>query len=266
MSHVSTDRCLLLTFDERYALPGLVAMHSALSYSPASVGVTVASVGLSSTTIDRLRSAAQSHGRVLSVVEVEGLVDSLPTGLPRFSPAAWARIYIDRIIGPATGRIVYLDADTYCRAPIHELFEMDLDGLPLAAVPDPWEPTHEARGEAFWTAAATRPASGYFNSGVMVVDRSAWVAGDVTGMALGVIADAQVPTRSVDQDVLNAVLSDRWTPLDTAWNTPGNETESIDNARIVHFVGERKPWHPERGGGPFVDEYLIEAKAAGWDA
>jgi lipopolysaccharide biosynthesis glycosyltransferase len=263
---VPADQRLLLTFDENYALPGLVALHTALMHTPPTVHVTVASVGLSEETIRRARRAVEGHVREFTVVEVERLVNALPTGLPRFSPAAWARIFIDRIISEETERIIYLDADTYCRRSIHELFEVDLASMALGAVLDPLEPTHEVRGADYWTAASTRPSSGYFNSGVMVIDRSSWVARDVTGEALRVISERRVPTRSVDQDVLNAVLCDQWVPLRSVWNTVGITNESLSDAAIVHFMGDHKPWLADAGGGLFAEEYRREAAGLGWSA
>jgi lipopolysaccharide biosynthesis glycosyltransferase len=254
---------VLFAFDETYAPPGLVAMHTAMIQSPATVDVTVASVGLSSETTGRIRKEAECHARDVSIVEAEELVDALPSGLPRFSPAAWARVFIDRIIPEDTDRVVYLDADTFCRRPIHELFEIDLGPSPLAAVPDPIEPTHELRGAEYWRAAATRPSSGYFNSGVMVVDRSAWVERDVTGRALRMIATRRVPTRSVDQDILNAVLWEQWLPLPSIWNTLGSASGAYRDARIVHFMGDHKPWRGSDGGGPFVEEYRREVAGVG---
>jgi lipopolysaccharide biosynthesis glycosyltransferase len=265
MSGVPTDQSLLFAFDENYARPALVALGTALSHSPSSVKVSVASVGLTPDTVGRLHRAASTYDRELTIVEVEDLVDSLPTGLRRFSPAAWARIFVDRVTPATTDRIVYLDADTYCRRAIRQLFEIDLAGAPLAAVPDLWEPTHELRGADFWTAASTRPTAGYFNSGVMVIDRSSWVAHDVTAKALRVISERRVPTRSVDQDILNAVLEDQWVPLPSTWNTVGT-VDTPDDARIVHFIGDRKPWHSEHLGGRFEVEYRREAARLGWTA
>lgn len=258
------EKRLLFAFDETYANPGLVAIETALLQSPSSVDVTVASVGLTPATIRRLRRTIERHQRALSLVEVSDLVRSLPLGLPRFSPAAWARLFIDRVIPPTADRVVYLDADTYCRRPIHELFELDLGDVPVAAVPDPIEPTHELRGAEFWQAASTRPSSDYFNSGVMVVDRSTWVARGVTVAALRMIAEDGVPTRSVDQDILNAVLADEWLSLPAVWNTLGSAVDMKEIARIIHFVGDRKPWHAETGGGWFEEEYRRCAASLGW--
>lgn len=243
-----------------------MALDTALTHAPASVTVTVASVGLTGGAVERFRRVVREHGRDLSVVEVGHMVDAMPSGLRRFSPAAWARIFADRITPADTDRIIYLDADTYCRRPIRELFEIDLDGAPLAAVPDPLEPTHELRGAEFWTAASTRPSSQYFNSGVLVIDRAAWVAHDVTGKALQVIDERRVPTRSVDQDVLNAVLVDQWVPLPSVWNTIGTVRDAPSEARIVHFIGDIKPWHSESGGSAFEQEYRREAARLGLTA
>lgn len=260
-----SERCLFLAFDERYSLPGSVALRTALRFAPADIGAVVASVGLSTDSQHRIRAIGQEAGRPVSVVDASHLVDGLPNGLARFSAAAWARVFLEDIVPPGISRVVYVDADTYCRRPIDELFDLELNGLPLGAVPDAWEPTHHLRGTAFWKAAKSPPFAGYFNSGVMVVDVGAWRESGVRQRTIDVIEAGDVPTRSVDQDALNAVLWSEWLPLDSRWNTHGAAI-GLDpsDATIVHFVGDEKPWNSETLVSDFMTEYLAEAQSVGW--
>ena len=88
----------------------------------------------------------------------------------------------------------------------------------------------------------------YLQSGVMVFD---WQA----TLELGILAEArrfitQNPERCVeapDQDALNAVLQDRWTPLDPRWNMHESYLQyaSSHTAFIEHYTSS-KPWSRKR--------------------
>ena len=87
---------------------------------------------------------------------------------------------------------------------------------------------------------------------------------EVTDKAVRVIGERRVPTRSVDQDILNAVLEGQWVPLPSIWNTAGIGVDAPEDARIVHFIGDHKPWHSENLGGRFEVEYRHTAARLGW--
>ena len=104
----------------------------------------------------------------------------------------------------------------------------------------------------------------YFNSGVMVIDMQSWRELEVGKQVMDLLV-GDLPTRSVDQDALNAVLWDRFVPLEPEWNAAGRWVSTdAGKARIVHFVGDEKPW---RVGSPvslFQREYVRLAKEVGW--
>lgn len=264
-SLTTVTRRLLFTFDDNYLLPAQVGISSALDHSPEDVGVLVGSVGLSAASRSALEQLTRQRGREFEVVEVSDLVDGLPAGLERFTAAAWARAFLDRFVPDDVGRVVYLDADTYVRASLEPLFDLDLKGLPLAASPDPWEPHHQARGSEFWAATGSAPSAVYFNTGVMVIDPAQWRSLGVSTRVQELVTDPDFPTRSVDQDALNALLWDRCIPLEREWNFAGRWV-SIDagKARIVHFVGDAKPWNVRTPVSLFQREYEALARSIGW--
>ena len=258
-------RCLLFAFDENYLWPGLVALDSAMRHSPTDVDVLVASIGLAPESASRIQATCAAHRRRVDIIEAAELVEGLPAGLPRFSPAAWTRVFLELIVPANVDRVVYLDGDNYTRRSLSALFDMDLSESVLAAVPDPWEPHHQARGPEFWRAAGSVPSSAYFNSGVMVVDMNAWRMKAVTPRVMETLTEGAVPTRSVDQDALNAVLWRDWIPLDREWNLPGSSRRpDAARARVVHFIGDSKPWSVRSRVGPFQREYRMAAKRVGW--
>jgi lipopolysaccharide biosynthesis glycosyltransferase len=47
-----------------------------------------------------------------------------------------------------------------------------------------------------------------------------------------------------DQDVLCCYAAGRAVPLDPRWNVFPNREAVPDDARLVHYAGGAKPWHP----------------------
>ena len=125
------------------------------------------------------------------------------------------------------------------RSSLAPLLDVDLAGLPLAAAPDPWEPHHQARGREFWEATGSAPSAVYFNSGVMVIDPAAWRALEISKQVQALVADPGFPTRSVGV------------------NRRGR-------ARIVHFVGDAKPWNVRTPVSLFQRDYEALARSIGW--
>src|SRR5690606_9658939 len=54
----------------------------------------------------------------------------------RLSNIVYARLMIDRLVGPDVERVLYLDCDMLVRDNIEKLFDIDMEGKPIAAVRD----------------------------------------------------------------------------------------------------------------------------------
>jgi lipopolysaccharide biosynthesis glycosyltransferase len=121
-------------------------------------------------------------------------------------------------------------------------------GHPLGAVPDYYE-AQECRRLCL------APESGYFNSGVLLMDLESLRQVNLLENAL--IFMGSHPERLVyaDQDVLNHQYQGNWLRLDQRWNY--QTMSSLDDhffrpdavgkvkPSIIHFVGpaHSKPWH-----------------------
>ncbi len=183
---------------------------------------------------------------------------------------------------PDVDRILYLDVDIVVDRGLEALFDTDLRGHAVAAVPD-WAmlvgsrtwPTfripYGGRRLTFDTYAlevldldcAAGPV--YFNTGVLVIDLAAWRRDDLVARTLALL-DARCGLYFTDQDALNAVLRGAFVALDMRWNAhaacmrpaaprgwfptrTGRDWSVIgrvwhDEAWIVHFAGPNKPWVP----------------------
>ena len=110
----------------------------------------------------------------------------------------------------------------------------------------------------------------YFNAGATLVNRTRRRRLNVPARASEYFHRMSGRTDFLHQEALNAVLWDKWLPLDQRWNCVASLTGraygphkrfSSGPPGIVHFAGCFKPWRM-RIGGPFAalyDEYLARS-------
>lgn len=256
---------LLFAFDDGFVDPGLVAMTTAVAHLSSPMPVFVLAVDVTPTSVGRIHASLGGHD--VHVLEVGERLRGLPVPTGRLSLASWARLLAGSALPEDVERIVYLDADLLVRGSIDELVSVDLGSAIVCACPDYWGQFHAQRDPVFGSISSAPPAGGYFNSGVMVVDLAAWRAEAVEERAFAAVDRAAGELVNADQDALNAVLWDRWTPLDwLRWNYPGTRVGPLTgNAAIVHFFGEHKPWLRASPVAAFQREYEAAAATIGWD-
>ncbi|GAB3930534.1 hypothetical protein GCM10029976_032640 [Kribbella albertanoniae] len=169
-------------------------------------------------------------------------------------------------------RCVYLDSDLIIRDVLHELTALDLGNLLLAAVRDPYNPI--LLGSEVWPGMRSfglTEQTQYFNAGVMVMNLERMRSADLFATSQRLIKERYRDLIWHDQDILNALFSERWLPLDPCWNafpfsvlhrlhrsyasehlTSLRDLCDIERrARILHYA-VKKPW---RDGFPDSEVY-----------
>jgi lipopolysaccharide biosynthesis glycosyltransferase/glycosyltransferase involved in cell wall biosynthesis len=220
-------------------------------------------LGLSRASQDLLAAAAS--GTKIRFLQVE-LPATLMLEHDRLPPVTNIRLILPDALA-STQRVIYLDADIVVRTDIAELFDLPLEGAPLAAARDEcisqlnaanW-PSHSDAiqgdsGRYFRTMLELAPGQldHYFNAGVLIMDLEKLRAENFVAHAC---AFAERKNRSLvfrDQDILNHVLQGRCKELEPRWNALsryGAGPSDDRNAAIVHFSGLERPWvAPETAG------------------
>jgi lipopolysaccharide biosynthesis glycosyltransferase len=266
MGSAVTRPAIAFGVDERYLPPLLVTLTSLAS---GGVNGDVATVHVLHTDL-----GPEASARLLALGDALDLHIELvlaQRGSDRFpitdwiSEAAYLRLQIPDAI-PHHDRILYLDCDLVAVGPLHELLDLEPTGV-LAAVQDPTNPTF-GEGDAVpgFAELGLSPDAPYFNSGVMVIDRRAWIDTGLTDRCVRRLLDQPHHIKYWDQDALNIELADGgWDPIDPTFNAvvvsayaeaaersgdpqriaavkAGAEAES--RASILHFAGPFKPWNP----------------------
>lgn len=184
------------------------------------------------------------------------------------STAAYLRISIPDLLDSSVKRAIYLDCDTIVLRDITELWEADMEGLPLAAV-------ENISSKAYITSGL--PQSDYFNSGVLLMDLDIWRKEKVAESVRAFIREHPEKIQYHDQCALNGVIAGRWKRLPLSWNHQSGiyknrkqlETFAPDillaarlSPAIVHFVGSEKPWN-DICLHPFTHRYQEYAQQTG---
>lgn len=161
----------------------------------------------------------------------------------RLSNIVYARLVIDRFVGPDVSRILYLDCDILVRDDIATLFNWDLEGRPIGAVRDTIGAWLVAGRDVRGNRDIFDVASAYFNAGIVLIEIEGWRQADIVGRMEQAHADGVMQRIYYDQDLLNLVFKNNWAQLPWRWNTidPRPPHEGLDPA-ILHYTGKTKPW------------------------
>lgn len=162
----------------------------------------------------------------------------------RLTHTIYARLMFDHFLPSEISRLIYLDCDTYVRAPLEQLAELDMQGKALAAVEDYFADFVTNGRDLTHNRDLFDPADPYFNSGMLVIDMDRWRNYGVIERLESMIADGTMDRIYYDQDFLNLTFKGDWLGLDPLWNTldPRPPHQAL-NPHILHFTGNSKPWN-----------------------
>jgi lipopolysaccharide biosynthesis glycosyltransferase len=249
---------VLSATDLNYLQHAVACMASLLANNPA-MRFEVLLVGTQDLTpaMPRIERSFQAEPRLRLRVEKF----TLPEGFSypphhRFTVETYIRLWVDELL-PETHRALYLDPDIIVTADIGELWNWDLKGHTLAAVPIPGSTRPAVHGFP--------PGSQYFNAGVMLIDLDSWRAHGYRDQCLKYLSEHPEAAIDADQDILNICLRTDWVSLPYYWNmispfyflshdlkmTAAELDQARREARVIHFNGDSKPWsyfsrHPRR--------------------
>ncbi|WP_424966168.1 glycosyltransferase family 8 protein [Dinoroseobacter sp. S375] len=172
----------------------------------------------------------------------------------RRTEAVYLRLALPALLAETYDRILYLDSDIYCaRDGMSTLLDADMLGSAVAAVRDniQWR-TPGRQPEQYrrfgW------PSGPYFNSGVTMIDTEAFGQQDLEARCIAFGQEHKDRLVGHDQTLLNCVLRGAWAEMSPRWNWQFTWASSLfaltEDARILHFIGPKKPWQTHDGVFP----------------
>lgn len=195
------------------------------------------------------------------------------------TPSTFTRLLLPVLLPEVEGRILYLDVDIIVNASLRPLFDMPLNGRPVAGVMDAMDEDFIASKNRQF---GRDEAAAYVNSGVLVIDLGRWRDLEISDRCFEVLAWAPGLTLA-DQDALNAVAGNDMIILERDWNFYAIDPRWFNRdryaaAHIIHFISWRKPNliecdHPardlflaHRAETPWRNEPLKTRRAKGFRA
>ena len=198
----------------------------------------------------KLRKLVYSFDRELIFYNVEKYAPSrkeyisekISRMLDRFSVACFYRTMIPELFSSKISKVIYLDADTIVNLDIEELWNIDLNWFPLAAIPQ-MTSGHTRESLRRVNALVKQEIfkwDDYFNSGVLVMDLNMIREFDTSLFEKCIDALLQYPEAPIfpDQNALNLVFKNNYRKLPAKFN------------RLVHLA--KKVGKPEKLGREII--------------
>ncbi|MFI7214213.1 glycosyltransferase family 8 protein [Micromonospora maritima] len=267
---------LTLTFDNAYAAHAAVVMSTVAESNPGEQlrYWLVAADDVPAAARATLTRIAGPHATV-EFLRVDASRVNLSKGsdpvMAYLSPAMYLRLLVPAELPPDVGRLLYLDCDTLCVNSLKPLFEVDMGGVPLGGVRDPFNRRLLDMGGIPGLAGYDHldPHGLYFNSGVLLIDVRRWKECEVTEVSLDYLRRHAHESRYPDQDALNFAVFDNWLRLPHRWNDLmawRREPEfggKLSDSAILHMAGPVKPWQPGFPTGARRDLYWQHRRRSG---
>lgn len=262
---------VLLAATDNYAMPLAVTGHSMLTHVPPDrdVEIHVIEIGISQANRDRVdRVWRTAHPRLRVVWQTPDTQAFADLKVGRYSQACLGRLLMESLFAEDVERVLYLDCDIIVQTNIAELWDIPIAGSPIWAVRNAGDNDFRDYVLKKVPGIDAPEDSGYFNTGVLLINLPEWRAQDIGRRALEMLRTHGDSFIFPDQDALNAVMAGDWGRLPMKWNKQvlrigQPETAPFSLPGIVHFTS-RKPWekdYAQRARMVFHNAYL----RSGWD-
>lgn len=169
----------------------------------------------------------------------------------RMPPLTYARVFVPFLLPDTCHKAIFLDSDIVLAADVSRLWSLDTTGKSLLAAQDPAIPSVSSPGGLERYRQLAIPADHpYFNAGAMVVNLERWRQSDVTDRVMAFTREYAAELNYCDQDGLNAILWNDWSPLDPRWQVQPrlaarqgiSLVHRTSETWLYHCSGRLKPW------------------------
>lgn len=198
------------------------------------------------------------------------LKDCILTKNTYITLATYYKLLMAEVLPETIDKVLYLDCDIIVRRSISELYTLEIENYPLAAVDETLYGDHTSDISRL----SYNPVYKYFNAGVLLINLKYWRKYYLTNRFLEYVKNYPERIKYHEQDVLNAVLHDKWLALDYKWNvmsfayqrdfyaTHANMSFIVDPS-IIHYTCTPKPWHIGCFH-PLKSEFIKYKKMTSW--
>jgi lipopolysaccharide biosynthesis glycosyltransferase len=155
------------------------------------------------------------------------------------SPATYYRLKVGELLPAETHAVLSIDCDTIVTEELSEVANAEFDDHDetLAYAVD-----HQFR-QVPKRVLKFAPLQSYFNAGVILFNLRGFRAEFDSQALIDFGEQHKKDMKLWDQDILNIHFNNRWKPLPAGYNAFEKLQYSIQRPVIIHYTGNRKPWH-----------------------
>ena len=243
---------IFTAFNDGYVFPTRVMLKSLILNNPDPLRIFVFYSSLKQESIDAIKGL-EEKGRVsFSFQKVD---DTFLDGIEipkQFSKETYYRLLAHRLFAEEIERVLWLDGDIIIKGSLAEFYNQDFKGKLYAAVEDASKEITEEKHIQL----RMPPDSKYVNTGVLLFNLREMRKELKDQEILQYLTDNQEILSLADQDVLNGLLHDRilavdsprWYNFSRWYITEENKRMVYENARLIHYCGQKKPWEKKYSG------------------
>ena len=160
-----------------------------------------------------------------------------------YTKTTYFRLFIPDLY-PQYDKALYLDSDIVVLGDIAELYNTNIKGNLVAAVPDDVIQTIPIFSEYAEKVVGVANYKNYFNAGILLMNLDEFRRMKFQDKFLYLLETVKF-TVAQDQDYLNRLCKGRVTLVDKTWNRMPINMEGINekDIKIIHYNLSYKPWH-----------------------
>lgn len=245
---------LLTTLDKNY-LPQLQTLLTSLAVNNPGerISLYLLHSNLSEAELSSVRRQCGLYGYSFAPIHVGNELFQDAPVTRQYPKEMYYRLLAPHLLPEDIKRILYIDPDTLVINPIRPLWAMDMHGYLFAAA------AHTGKTELANSVNKLRLGTerNYYNSGVLLIDLEAGRREIQPDALFSYVKQHREELLLPDQDVLNALYSERILPVeDVLWNYDARNYSNyllrsggvydlqwvMEHTAILHFCGKAKPW------------------------
>lgn len=266
---------IFFSADKNYIIPLSTTIISIIENNKfENIFFHIANIGFDKEEKTALSEIVTKNGKEISFYDINPTIfNSLPSPHGYLSNATYIRLFISDFLPKSINKIIYLDCDTIINDSLSTLWNINLEGHPIAAVLDSYSFNIE-----HYNRLHIPMKNGYFNAGVMLINIDYWRQHNITKQCIDFANNYPERIAFEDQDIMNYVFNENKINLPLKYNAictyffkekvvPFELWDELKEAQkhpvIIHFTWI-KPWFYEGLDHPYAKEFFKYQSLTKW--
>lgn len=243
---------IFISTDKNYIIPAITLIASVVENTQENVNFYILHGNLDAENQKFISNALTKYQNLqIEFLKIdESIFQKYPINR-HFTHACYYRFLIPEL-KKDIGKAIYLDVDMVADFDINELYSIDMDGKPLAAIQEKCMAyMKQFIIHCFYLGLNHKT---YFNSGMLIMDLNYFRENNITELLFNSLNANQDKIICPDQDILNIIFANNYKKLDYQYNVltslqrllkdnNDDDIKAFENIKIYHFAGEQKPWN-----------------------